>query len=57
MRDAVASQLIRDDFPGFTAIINDVVLICTKIRPVPGELRVCTIKPAVFQSCNPGNSV
>jgi len=24
---------------------------------VPGELRVCTMKPALFQSCNPGNSV
>ena len=22
-------------------------------RPVHGELRVCTMKPAVFQSCNP----
>ena len=27
------------------------------VRRVPGELRVCTMKPAVFQSCNPGNSV
>ena len=26
-------------------------------QPVPGELRVCTMKPAVFQSCNPWNSV
>lgn len=26
-------------------------------RPVHGELRVCTMKPAVFLSCNPWNPV
>ena len=28
-----------------------------KIKPVHGELRVCTMKPSVFQYCNHWNSV